>query len=110
MFFKPGAFISMLTPYGFHAFSRHIPRYQILRETLSCLIQGLTIEEAVLGITRHAARALGQTNSGVVQVGRNADIALFAPPPGEPATVESLIQHMGSPNAVHVFCRGVQVF
>jgi imidazolonepropionase len=78
--------------------------------TLSCLIQGLTIEEAVLGITRHAAHALGQTNSGVVQVGRNADIALFAPPPGEPATVESLIQHMGSPNAVHVFCRGVQVF
>ena len=78
--------------------------------TLSCLIQGLTIEEAVLGITRHAARALGQTNSGVVQVGRNADLALFAPPPGEPATVESLIQHMGSPNAVHVFCRGVQVF
>jgi imidazolonepropionase len=79
--------------------------------TLACLIQGLTIEEAVLGITRNAARALGLGRSyGMLRKTGVADIALFAPPPGEPATVESLIQHMGSPNAVHVVSKGRLVF
>ena len=78
--------------------------------TLSCLIQGLTIEEAVLGITRHAARAIGMPGAGLITTGSHADLALFAPPPGEPKTVESLIQHMGSPDAVHVIVQGSRLF
>jgi imidazolonepropionase-like amidohydrolase len=67
--------------------------------TLSTLIQGLTMEEALLGITRHAAQALGLSNVGWVGIGSQADIALFSPPPGEPPIMESLIQHMGLPGA-----------
>ena len=67
--------------------------------TLSTLIQGLTMEEALLGITRHAAQALGLSNVGWIGIGSQADIALFSPPPGEPPIMESLIQHMGLPGA-----------
>jgi len=67
--------------------------------TLSTLIQGLTMEEALLGITRNAALALGLSNVGWIGVGARADMALFSPPPGEPAIMESLIQHMGLPGA-----------
>ena len=74
--------------------------------TLACIIQGLTMEEALLGITRHAARALGFKRAGWLGTNSAADIALFAPPPGEPATFESLIQHMGRPNAVYVIQEG----
>ena len=67
--------------------------------TLSTLIQGLTMEEALLGITRHAALALGLDNVGWIGAGARADLALFSPPPGEPPIMESLIQHMGLPGA-----------
>jgi len=77
--------------------------------TLACIAQGLTMEEAFLGITRNAARALGCTRSGWIGTDSHADIALFAPPPGEPATIESLLQHMGGPHAVAVVQSGLQV-
>jgi imidazolonepropionase len=77
--------------------------------TLACVIQGLTMEEAFLGITRNAARALGCPRSGWIGTDSHADISLFAPPPGEPATIESLLQHMGSPHAVAVIQSGQQV-
>ncbi len=77
--------------------------------TLACLVQGLTIEEAIIGITRNAARAIGQPESGVLVTGGRADIALFAPPPGEPATVAGLIQHMGLPDAVCVIVNGTRI-
>ncbi len=77
--------------------------------TLACIVQGLTMEEAFLGITRHAATALGCQRSGWIGTGSHADIALFAPPPGEPATIESLIQHMGRPHAAAVIQSGKQV-
>ncbi len=67
--------------------------------TLATLIQGLTMEEALLGITRNAALALGLSNVGWVGVGARADLALFSPPPGEPPVMESLLQHMGLPGA-----------
>ena len=67
--------------------------------TLACLVQGLTIHEAILGITRHAATALGLPDRGWIGPGAVANLALFSPPPGEPATVESLIQHMGRQGA-----------
>ncbi len=38
---------------------------------------GLTMEEAILGITRHAARSLGLSDRGVLKVGAVADFALF---------------------------------
>jgi imidazolonepropionase len=77
--------------------------------TLACIIQGLTMEEAILGITRHAAQALREPRSGQVQIGFHADMALFEPPPGEPATVESLLQHMGTPHAKVVIQGGIRV-
>lgn len=77
--------------------------------TLACLLQGFTIEEAVLGITRVAGRALGRPELGWIGAGSVGDLALFAPPPGEPATVASLVQHMGAHRAVAVIRDGVQV-
>jgi len=77
--------------------------------TLACLVQGLTIEEAIIGITRNAARAIGQPESGILTKGGRADIALFAPPPGEPATAASLVQHMGLPDAVCVIANGTRI-
>lgn len=38
---------------------------------------GVTIEEAILGITRVAARALGLEDRGVIEVGRRADLVLL---------------------------------
>jgi imidazolonepropionase len=70
--------------------------------TLACLLQGLTIDEAILGITRAAGRALGRPDLGWLGEGSVADLALFAPPPGEPATVASLVQHMAAHRAVHL--------
>ena len=72
--------------------------------TLSTLIAGLTMEEALLGITRHAAQALGLADRGHLGIGARADIALFEPPPGEPASMESLLQHLGRPGAHVVIC------
>ncbi len=77
--------------------------------TMACLIQGLTMDEAILGITRHAARAIQAPQSGEVRLGYHGDMALFAPPPGEPATIESLLQHMGRPHAEIVIQRGKRV-
>ncbi len=64
--------------------------------TLSCLLQGLTIPEAILGITRHAGQALGYSHLGWLGNGSASDCILLRPPPGEPPILESVIQHMGS--------------
>ena len=77
--------------------------------TLACLIQGLTIDEAVMGITRNAARALDRPDCGILVTGGRADLALFAPPPGEPSAVSSLIQHMGTPDARCVIANGRRI-
>lgn len=77
--------------------------------TLACILQGFTIEEAVLGLTRVAGLALGRPELGWVGPGSIGDLALFAPPPGEPATVASLVQHLGAHRAVAVIRDGVQV-
>ena len=68
--------------------------------TLACVLQGFTIEEAVLGLTRNAGRALGRPELGWVGPGSVADLALFAPPPGEPAAISGLVQHLGGHRAV----------
>lgn len=48
----------------------------LLMMNMACVLFGLTPEEALLGVTRNAARALG-INAGVIAVDRPADLALF---------------------------------
>jgi imidazolonepropionase len=74
--------------------------------TLACVLQGLSVEEAVLGITRNAGRALGRPELGWLGAGSAGDMALFAPPPGEPAQVATLVQQLGLPRAVAVIREG----
>ncbi len=63
--------------------------------TLSVLQMGLTVNEALLGITRHAATALKRPDLGILKVGARADIIVVPPPTGEPAKAASLIQFLG---------------
>ena len=51
--------------------------------SLACITMGLTVDEALRGITKNGGRALGQPDLGVLKVGGPADIALFRPLPGE---------------------------
>jgi imidazolonepropionase len=45
---------------------------------MACTLYGLTPEEALTGMTRHAARALGlQDETGVLQQGKSADLAIW---------------------------------
>lgn len=44
---------------------------------MACTIFRLTPEEAIQGMTRHAASALGSTTSGVIKAGNRADFALW---------------------------------
>jgi imidazolonepropionase len=44
---------------------------------MACNLFGLTPEEALLGVTRHAARALGLDDRGTLAVGKRADLALW---------------------------------
>ena len=45
---------------------------------MACLLFGLTPEEALAGVTRNAARALGQEASkGTIEVGKRADLVLW---------------------------------
>ena len=78
--------------------------------TLACVTQGLNMEEALLGITRNAALALGCKRAGWLGTLSHADIALYAPPVGEPPTFEGLIQHMGGPHAVHLIQQGKVIY
>lgn len=50
----------------------------LLMGTLGCLAMGLTLEEALAGITAHAARAVGlEGDRGQVRIGARADLAVF---------------------------------
>lgn len=64
--------------------------------TLACLTMGLTVEEALLGITARGADAVGRPELGRIRVGGHADLALVSPPPGEPASPAGLVQSMGA--------------
>jgi imidazolonepropionase len=44
---------------------------------MACTLFGLTPEEALAGVTRNAARALGLSDRGTLAVGRRADLALW---------------------------------
>ena len=74
--------------------------------TLACLTMGLTVEEALLGITRTASQALGCSDLGVLRPGCRADLVLVKPPAGEPATPGVLLQHLGGRKASFVLSEG----
>jgi len=74
--------------------------------TLACLTLGFTVEEALLGITRHAGLALGRPDLGWIGPGSAGDLSLFFPPPGEPADPAVLVQYLGSHRACRVVKHG----
>lgn len=65
--------------------------------TLACLTMGLTMEEALLGITANAAAALGRSDLGRLAPGCVGEVVLARPRPGEPPDVGGLVQHLGAP-------------
>jgi imidazolonepropionase len=72
---------------------------------LACVTMGLTAEEALAGVTAHAADALGRPDLGRIEVGARADLALFAPPVGETADPRVLVQYLGG-HAADWVCKG----
>ena len=63
--------------------------------TLACIQMGLTVEEALLGITKNAALALGLPGRGWLGEGAASDLCLVGFPPGESASA-ALVQYLGS--------------
>ena len=53
------------------------------------------MDEAILGMTIHAAQAIGQPEKGKIEIGSPADLILVQPPYGEPMEIESVLQHLG---------------
>lgn len=70
---------------------------------MSCIFFGLTAEEALLGSTRHATRALGLDDRGVLDIGKRADFALWDIP-----APEFLVYQLGGLRAETVFIQGQQ--
>jgi imidazolonepropionase len=67
--------------------------------TLACVRLRLSVEETLLGITRHAAMALGRPDLGQLSEGATGDLVLMRTPAGEPAHHASLVQFMGGHTA-----------
>ena len=45
--------------------------------SMACTLFRMTPREALAGVTKHAARALGLTDRGTLAVGQRADVALW---------------------------------
>lgn len=52
-------------------------RSLLLMLNMGCTLFRLTVPEALLGVTRHAAAALGLADRGVLRAGMRADLALY---------------------------------
>ncbi|MBM76795.1 MAG: imidazolonepropionase [Proteobacteria bacterium] len=76
--------------------------------TLSCLLQGLTMKEALLGITKNAGIAIGHHHLGWIGKGACNDLVLVRPPPGEPPLYTSLLQHIEG-SSVHAVIKDGQL-
>jgi imidazolonepropionase len=65
---------------------------------MACTLFGLNPEEALAGVTRNAARALGLAHeTGTLEVGKAADYAVW--PIGHPAELSYWIGNL-NPNAI----------
>jgi imidazolonepropionase len=73
----------------------------LLALNMACTLFGLTPEEALSGVTRHAARALGAREIGTLEVGKRADVAFWRI--DRPA---ELCYGMGANPCVNVMHRG----
>jgi imidazolonepropionase len=49
----------------------------LLAMNMGCTLFRMTPEEALRGVTSHAARALGLSDSGTIAVGKRADLAIW---------------------------------
>jgi imidazolonepropionase len=49
----------------------------LLSMNMACTLFGLTPQEALAGVTREAARALGYEDTGTLEIGKRADIAIW---------------------------------
>ena len=65
--------------------------------TLACVTMGMTVEEALRGVTSVAADALGRPDRGRLRLGSEA-LVLARPRAGEPIEGASLLQHLGGPD------------
>ncbi|HJN74410.1 MAG TPA: imidazolonepropionase [Myxococcota bacterium] len=74
--------------------------------TLACVDMGLSVDEALLGVTRNAGAALGREDLGWLGPGSAGDMALFSPPPGEPRDAAVLVQYLGGHRAAAVVRNG----
>ena len=70
---------------------------------LATVLFGLTAEEALLGATREAARALGLADRGTLALGQRADFTVWDLP-----SPEHLVYYMGGLRPVARFLLGVQ--
>lgn len=69
---------------------------------LAVTMCGLSADEALLGITKNAARALGRDDVGTVEVGKRADLCVLDTP-----TAYDLVYEWGQNHVVQVVARGV---
>lgn len=69
-----------------------------LMMNMACVLFGLTIEEAWLGVTRNSAQALGMLNQiGTIELQKKADLVIWS--------TDSLVEIIYQPN--HNFCQTV---
>jgi len=66
---------------------------------------GLSIEEAILGSTRHAAAALGLVDRGVLRQGARADLVVWDLP-----HEAAIVQPWGVPKTLEVIARGKRIY
>ncbi len=64
--------------------------------TLACITMGLTVEEALLGLTARGADALGQPELGRLRVGGPGEVVVAEVPPGELPSAAALVQYLGA--------------
>ena len=66
-----------------------------LSMNMACILFHLTVEEAILGVTRNAAKALGRNDIGVLKAGAKCDLAVW-----DATSPAALVYEMGS-NRLH---------
>lgn len=75
----------------------------LLTLNMACTLFGLTPEEALAGVTRHAATALGlQDEIGTLEIGKRADFALW-----QIERPAELCYHLGANHCTGVVHRGI---